>query len=61
MRPWFETIFDERYPELFAPLEGEAPFDVILVTAAPPAVRGSHGSLSTCSFKKCTEQLRQGS
>ena len=20
-RPWFETIFDERYPELFGPLE----------------------------------------
>src|SRR3989304_974130 len=21
---WFETIFDERYPELFGPLEGSA-------------------------------------
>ncbi len=27
-RPWFETIFDERYPELFAPLEGNAEEEV---------------------------------
>ena len=20
-RPWYETIFDERYPDLFGPLE----------------------------------------
>jgi SAM-dependent methyltransferase len=27
-RPWFETIFDERYPELFGPLEGNAEDEV---------------------------------
>lgn len=27
-RPWFETIFDERYPELFGPLEGDAEEEV---------------------------------
>ncbi len=27
-KPWFETIFDERYPELFAPLEGDAEEEV---------------------------------
>ena len=27
-RPWFETIFDERYPELFGPLEGDAEREV---------------------------------
>lgn len=26
--PWFETIFDERYPELFGPLEGNAEKEV---------------------------------
>ena len=25
---WFETIFDERYPELFGPLEGNAEKEV---------------------------------
>ncbi len=27
-RPWFETIFDERYPELFGPFEGDAEGEV---------------------------------
>lgn len=27
-RPWFETMFDERYPELFGPLEGNAEEEV---------------------------------
>jgi SAM-dependent methyltransferase len=27
-RPWFETIFDERYPELFGPVEGNAEAEV---------------------------------
>ncbi len=27
-RPWFETIFDERYPELFSHLEGNAEEEV---------------------------------
>ena len=27
-RPWFKTIFDERYPELFGPLEGNAEEEV---------------------------------
>jgi len=27
-RPWFETIFDERYPELFGPIEGNAEEEV---------------------------------
>ncbi|HSL91343.1 MAG TPA: methyltransferase domain-containing protein [Candidatus Limnocylindrales bacterium] len=27
-RPWFETIFDERYPELFGPVEGNAEEEV---------------------------------
>ncbi len=27
-RPWFETIFDERYPDLFEPLEGNAEEEV---------------------------------
>jgi SAM-dependent methyltransferase len=27
-RPWFETIFDERYPELFGPVEGDAEKEV---------------------------------
>lgn len=35
-RPWFETIFDERYPDLFAPLEGDAEEEV----------EGIHGFLS---------------
>ena len=34
---WFETIFDERYPELFGPLEGNAEMEVeeILRLLAP--------------------------
>src|SRR5512135_491590 len=37
-RPWFETIFDERYPDLFEPLEGNAEEEVegILVFLALP-------------------------
>ncbi|MGE5699320.1 MAG: class I SAM-dependent methyltransferase [Deltaproteobacteria bacterium] len=27
-RPWFETIFDERYPELFGPVEGNSEEEV---------------------------------
>ena len=27
-RPWFETIFDERYPQLFGPFEGNAEREV---------------------------------
>lgn len=27
-RPWFETMFDERYPELFGPVEGNAEEEV---------------------------------
>ena len=36
---WFETIFDERYPELFGPLEGNAEKEVeeiIGLIAVPP-------------------------
>jgi SAM-dependent methyltransferase len=38
-RPWFETIFDERYPELFGPVEGDAEQEVeeILGFLHPPA------------------------
>lgn len=38
-RPWFETIFDERYPDLFEPLEGNAEDEVegILAFLALPA------------------------
>jgi SAM-dependent methyltransferase len=37
-RPWFETIFDERYPELFGPVEGDAEKEVeeILGFLRPP-------------------------
>ncbi len=38
-RPWFETIFDERYPELFATLEGNAEDEVeeiVRLLALPP-------------------------
>ena len=37
-RPWFETIFDERYPDLFEPLEGNAEEEVegILAFLCPP-------------------------
>jgi len=37
-RPWFETLFDERYPELFGPLEGDAEEEVeeILGLLRPP-------------------------
>jgi SAM-dependent methyltransferase len=37
-RPWFETVFDERYPELFGPFEGDAEEEVkeILSLVRPP-------------------------
>ncbi len=37
-RPWFETMFDERYPELFGSLEGNAEEEVeeIVGFLAPP-------------------------
>lgn len=38
-RPWFEAVFDERYPELFGPLEGDAGEEIegILRMITPPA------------------------
>ncbi len=38
-RPWFETIFDERYPQLFGPFEGNAEREVqeIVGLLRPPA------------------------
>ncbi|MBI5419535.1 MAG: methyltransferase domain-containing protein [Deltaproteobacteria bacterium] len=40
-RPWFETIFDERYPELFGPLEGDAETEVEEILALLPLPPGS--------------------
>jgi len=40
-RPWFETIFDERYPELFGPLEGDAEEEVEEILALLPLPHGS--------------------
>lgn len=38
---WFETIFDERYPELFGPLEGDAEQEVEEILGLLPLRRGS--------------------
>ena len=41
-RPWFKTIFDERYPELFGPLEGNAEEEVeeiVGLLSFPPGAR----------------------
>lgn len=38
-RPWFEMIFDERYPQLFGPVEGNAEREVAEIVSflSPPA------------------------
>jgi len=38
---WFETIFDERYPELFGPLEEDAEHEVREILTLVPLRRGS--------------------
>lgn len=38
---WFETIFDERYPELFGPLEEDAEQEVEEILRMVPLRRGS--------------------
>lgn len=38
---WFETIFDERYPELFGPLEEDAEQEVEEILGLLPLRRGS--------------------
>ena len=40
-RPWFETIFDERYPELFGPLEEDAEQEVEEILRMLSLRRGS--------------------
>jgi SAM-dependent methyltransferase len=40
-RPWYETIFDERYPELFGPLERDPETEVAQIVALLPLSRGA--------------------
>lgn len=40
-RPWFETMFDERYPELFGPVEGNAESEVDEILGLLHLARGS--------------------
>lgn len=40
-RPWFETVFDERYPELFGPLEGSSETEVEEILGLLPLPPGS--------------------
>jgi SAM-dependent methyltransferase len=40
-RPWFETIFDERYPELFGPIEGNAEEEVEEILGFLPLPAGA--------------------
>lgn len=41
VRPWFETIFDERYPDLFGPLEGDPEEEVAQMLAILPLPPGA--------------------
>src|SRR5512134_134703 len=40
-RPWYETIFDERYPELFGPLEQDPEEEVAQIIGLIPIPPGS--------------------
>ena len=40
-RPWYETIFDERYPELFGPLERDPEEEVAQIVALIPIPPGA--------------------
>ncbi len=40
-RPWFETIFDERYPELFGPLERDPEEEVAQILSLLPLSEGA--------------------
>jgi SAM-dependent methyltransferase len=40
-RPWYETIFDERYPELFGPLERDPEEEVAQIVGLLPMPPGS--------------------
>lgn len=40
-RPWYETIFDERYPELFGPLERDPEEEVRQITRLLPIAAGA--------------------
>jgi SAM-dependent methyltransferase len=40
-RPWFETIFDERYPELFGPLERDPEEEVAQILSLLPLSTGA--------------------
>ncbi len=62
-RPWWETIFDERYPELFGPLERDPEEEVTRIVgllSLPPGAsvvdlgcgRGRHAiPLSRCGYR----------
>jgi SAM-dependent methyltransferase len=41
MRPWYETIFDERYPELFGPLEHDPEDEVARIVKLLPIPAGA--------------------
>jgi len=41
MRPWYETIFDERYPELFGPLEQDPEEEVARIVELLAIAQGS--------------------
>src|SRR5512134_3137682 len=40
-RPWYETIFDERYPELFGPLEQDPEEEVAQIVGLIPIPPGA--------------------
>ena len=40
-RPWYETIFDERYPDLFGPLERDPEEEVSRMLELLPLPRGA--------------------
>ena len=40
-RPWYETMFDERYPELFGPLERDPEEEVAQIVALLPIPAGA--------------------
>jgi SAM-dependent methyltransferase len=41
IRPWYETIFDERYPELFGPLERDPEEEVAQIVGLIPIPPGA--------------------
>src|SRR5512143_1228027 len=41
LRPWYETIFDERYPDLFGPLERDPEEEVSRVVELLPLSPGA--------------------